>query len=57
MTGSIQKDFFLETREIKEMENPKSQSPDLNYILRVHSGANLIIKGHIKTKPTLNFQF
>ena len=29
----------------------------LNYILRVHSGANLIIKGHIKTKPTLNFQF
>ena len=57
MTGSIQKDFFLETREIKEMEYPKSQSPDLNYILRVHSGANLIIKHHIKTKPTFSFQF
>ena len=41
MTMSAQKDF-LETREIKEIENSKSQSPDLNYILRVHSGANLI---------------
>ena len=39
------------------MENSKSQSPDLNYILRVHSGANLIIKHHIKTKPTFSFQF
>jgi len=34
MTGPTQKDFFLETREIKEMENSKSQSPDFKLYIK-----------------------